>query len=163
MYVMDGYDALTPEDLVSSTAPGDTVAVWNAGTTYVKGQLVYGADGITVYEAAVGPATYLAGSYCGQKFGEGLPNLNYNPEEMCIRDSLKRSLQGGINNAKQWIAELQARPQSDPFPVIKEVRVVEKAAKASAPADVDEAGIRRAKANIELLQEGCLLYTSRCV
>ena len=69
-------------------------------------------------------------------------------------EPLKRSLQGGINNAKQWIAELQARPQSDPFPVIKEVRVVEKAAKASAPADVDEAGIRRAKANIELLQEG---------
>ena len=33
------------------------------------------------YEAAVGPATYLAGSYCGQKFGEGLPNLNYNPED----------------------------------------------------------------------------------
>lgn len=81
MWVMDGYDALTPEDLVSSTAPGDTVAVWDAGTTYVKGQLVYGSDGITVYEAAVGPATYLAGSFCGAKFGEGLPNVGYNPED----------------------------------------------------------------------------------
>ena len=81
MFVMDGYDALTPEDLVSSTAPGDTVAVWSAGTTYYKGQLVYGADGVTVYECAIGPATYLAGSYCGAKFGEGLPNVGYNPED----------------------------------------------------------------------------------
>lgn len=80
MYIMDGFYALRPEDLVSSTAPGDVIGIWAAGTTYLKGDLVYGADGVTVYECAVGPATYLAGSYCGQKYGEGLANVGNNPD-----------------------------------------------------------------------------------
>ena len=80
MYIMDGFYALRPEDLVSSTAPGDAIGVWDAGTTYYKGALVYGADGATVYECAVGPATYLAGSYCGQKYGVGLDNVGNNPD-----------------------------------------------------------------------------------
>jgi len=91
MYIMDGFDALRPEDLVSSTAPGDTVAIWNAGTTYLKGQLVYGSDGLTVYECAIGPATYLAGSYCGAKYGEGLPNVGNNPEEYPTVPAMDRS------------------------------------------------------------------------
>ena len=81
MYIMDGYDALRPEDMVSSTAPGETPEAWDAGTTYLKGDLVFGSDGLTVYEAAIGPATYLAGSYCGAKYGEGLDNVGNNPEE----------------------------------------------------------------------------------
>lgn len=78
---MDGYNALRPEDLVSSTAPGDTIGTWDANATYYQHDLVYGADGITVYECAVGPATYLAGSYCGQKYGEPLQNQGNDPEQ----------------------------------------------------------------------------------
>ena len=81
MYIMDGYDALRPEDMVSSTAPGETPEAWDAGTTYLKGDLVFGEDGLTVYEAAIGPATYLAGSYCGAKYGEGLDNVGNKPED----------------------------------------------------------------------------------
>ncbi|NCC40470.1 MAG: hypothetical protein EOM21_13640 [Gammaproteobacteria bacterium] len=79
MYIIP-WSKVYPEGLIFSSV-SDDVAVWDADTTYYKGQLVYGSDGATVYEAAVGPATFSQGQYCGQEHGENLPNVGYNPEE----------------------------------------------------------------------------------
>ena len=79
MYVIPGYDALGPDSLVSTNLPAQTVEAWVAGTTYLKGQLV--TAGGDIYEAAVGPATFLKGQFCGKKHNENLDNKGFNPED----------------------------------------------------------------------------------
>jgi len=79
MYMIPWSDIL-PEHLVESTLE-DNIQVWDEATTYLVGQLVYGSDEETVYECAVGPATFSQGQYCGQEFGENLDNVGNDPEE----------------------------------------------------------------------------------
>lgn len=74
------WSAIPPESLISSTV-SDAVAAWDADVTYFAGNMVYGADGVTVYEAAVGPATFLAGQYCGQAHGVNLQNKGFDPDD----------------------------------------------------------------------------------
>lgn len=89
MYIIP-WSSVPPTSLVSSTL-SDSVAVWDAGTTYLQGALVYGSDETTVYEAAVGPATFSQGQYCGQEHGENLPNVGYDPEDNETVPAMDRS------------------------------------------------------------------------
>jgi hypothetical protein len=82
MLVMPGwpeYRIHDPEQLISSNV-ADEIEVWDSATEYFVGDFVYGADGTTVYECAVGPAKFLAGQYCDQEHNVDLPNIGNDPE-----------------------------------------------------------------------------------
>lgn len=80
---------LDADCLIESNAPDD-VTDWNPTSEYLQGALVRAEDNI-IYECAVGPATFLAGQYCAQPYGENLKNINQNPVDYTTVPAMDRT------------------------------------------------------------------------
>lgn len=104
MFIIPGYYRMGPQTLVSSSVSTD-IAVWDSERTYYKGDYCYGADGITVYECAIGPATFAAGQFCGQEHGVNLDNLNNNPDDLPTVPAMDRKAWPDYNEIKDCYEE----------------------------------------------------------
>lgn len=93
-----------PETLVSSSADTN-VTVWEDDRIYYKGDYCYGADGVTVYECAIGPATFAAGQYCGQPHGINLNNVGNNPDALPTVPAMDRKAWPDYTDIKDCFVE----------------------------------------------------------